>query len=62
VNERLNATRSVLIFSRAACNMGLESLVSKLRDRAYQHGRSKYWIKIKNRKHPAMDRVMEALS
>ena len=22
--------------------------------------RSKYWIKVKNRKHPAMDRVMEA--
>jgi hypothetical protein len=23
-------------------------------------GRSKHWIKVKNRKHPAMDRVMES--
>jgi ATP-dependent DNA ligase len=44
---------------RAACNMGLEGLVSKHRDRPYQAGRSKHWIKVKNRKHPAMERVME---
>ena len=35
---------------RAACRMGLEGLVSKRRDRPYQSGRSKYWVKIKNRK------------
>jgi bifunctional non-homologous end joining protein LigD len=29
---------------RAACRMGLESLVSKHRDRPYQAGRSKYWV------------------
>jgi bifunctional non-homologous end joining protein LigD len=46
----------------AACRMGLEGLVSKRRDRPYQSGRSKHWIKIKNRKHPAMSRVMEAFS
>jgi bifunctional non-homologous end joining protein LigD len=46
---------------RAACNMGLEGLVSKRRDRPYRSGRSKHWVKIKNRQHPAMDRVMEAL-
>jgi bifunctional non-homologous end joining protein LigD len=45
---------------RAACNMGLEGLVSKRRDRPYQAGRSKYWLKVKNRKHPAISRVMEA--
>jgi hypothetical protein len=45
---------------RAACRMGLEGLVSKRRDKPYQAGRSKHWIKIKNRKHPAMSRVMEA--
>jgi len=39
---------------RAACDMGLEGLVSKRRDRPYQAGRSKYWLKVKNRKHPAM--------
>ena len=45
---------------RAACDMELEGLVSKRRDRSYQAGRSKHWIKVKNRKHPAMSRVMEA--
>src|SRR4029077_10365839 len=45
---------------RAACNMGLEGLVSKRRDRPYRAGRSPYWIKVKNRKHPAMGRVMES--
>jgi bifunctional non-homologous end joining protein LigD len=44
---------------RHACLMGLEGMVSKHRDRP---GRSSYWIKVKNRKHPAMHRVMEALS
>jgi ATP-dependent DNA ligase len=29
------------------------------RDLPYQAGRSKHWLKIKNRQHPAMDRVME---
>jgi bifunctional non-homologous end joining protein LigD len=45
---------------RAACHMGLEGLVSKRRDRPYQAGLCRHWIKVKNRKHPAMDRVMEA--
>jgi bifunctional non-homologous end joining protein LigD len=39
---------------RAACGMGLEGLVSKRRDRPYQGGRSKHWVKVKNRQHPAM--------
>jgi len=47
---------------RAACNMGLEGLVSKRRDRPYQAGRSPHWVKVKNRKHPAMHRVQEAFS
>lgn len=41
---------------RAACNMGLEGLVSKPSDRPYRGGRSKDWIKVKNRSHPAIDR------
>jgi ATP-dependent DNA ligase len=45
---------------RAVCNMGLEGLVSKHRERPYQGGRSKHWIKIKNRTHPAMSRVMDS--
>jgi bifunctional non-homologous end joining protein LigD len=47
---------------RAACDMGLEGLVSKHRDRPYQSGRSRYWVKVKNRKHPAFARVQEAHS
>jgi hypothetical protein len=43
----------------AACRMELEGIVSKRRDRPYQSGRSKHWVKVKNRKHPAMSRVME---
>src|SRR6516164_7922623 len=34
---------------RAACNMGLDGLVSKRLDRPYRGGRSKDWIKVKNR-------------
>src|SRR5262252_9422394 len=45
---------------RAACQMGLEGLVSKRRDRPYQGGRSKHWIKIKNRNHPGFDRVKDS--
>jgi ATP-dependent DNA ligase len=45
---------------RAACNMGLEGLVSKRADRPYRAGRSKDWVKVKNRTHPAMSRVMDA--
>jgi bifunctional non-homologous end joining protein LigD len=47
---------------RAACNMGLEGRVSKRRDRPYRGGRSKDWIKVKNRSHPAMERVKDAFS
>ena len=46
---------------RAACDMGLEGLVSKHRERRYRP-RTCEWIKVKNRKHPAMSRVMDALS
>jgi bifunctional non-homologous end joining protein LigD len=47
---------------RAACRMGLERLVSKRRDRPYQSGRSKHWMKVKNRTHPAMGaRVLKAI-
>ena len=41
---------------------GLEGQVSKRRDRPYQGGRSKDWVKVKNRKHPAMERVKDAFS
>jgi hypothetical protein len=45
---------------RAACDMGLEGLVSKRSDRPYGGGRSPHWIKVKNRQHHAFDRVRES--
>jgi ATP-dependent DNA ligase len=44
---------------RAACSWGLEGIVSKLADRPYRAGRSKDWVKIKNREHPAYRRVQD---
>jgi bifunctional non-homologous end joining protein LigD len=44
---------------RKACEFGLEGIVSKRSDRPYRAGRSKDWIKVKNRTHPAMDRVSD---
>ena len=44
---------------RAACNMGLEGLVSKRIDRPYRPGKSNNWIKVKNWKHPAMTRAKD---
>lgn len=43
---------------RVACNMGLEGLVSKRGARPYEGGRCRNWIKVKNRKHPAMEREL----
>jgi len=45
---------------RKACEFGLEGLVSKRADRPHRAGRSPDWIKVKNRKHPAMSRVMDS--
>ena len=45
---------------RKACEFGFEGLVSKRRDRPYRCGPSRHWVKVKNRQHPAMCRVMEA--
>jgi bifunctional non-homologous end joining protein LigD len=49
---------------RKACEFGLEGLglVSKRADRPYRAGRSPDWVKVKNRKHPAISRVMDAFS
>jgi bifunctional non-homologous end joining protein LigD len=47
---------------RQACKFGLEGLVSKRRESVYRGGRSPHWIKVKNRSHPALQRVKEAFS
>jgi hypothetical protein len=39
-----------------------EGIVSKRRDRPYQHGRSRSWLKVKNPASPAMTRVWEERS
>ncbi len=53
----LSVARSVPISSRH--RMGLEGLVSKHRDRPYEAGRSKHWVKVKNRSHAATGRVLD---
>jgi bifunctional non-homologous end joining protein LigD len=45
---------------RKACEFGLEGLVSKHRERPYRAGPSPTWLKVKNPKHPAMNRVKDA--
>jgi bifunctional non-homologous end joining protein LigD len=45
----------------AACQLGLEGIVSKRLDRAYSAGKCKYWIKVKNPAHPAYSRGRDAL-
>ena len=44
-----------------ACRLGLEGIVSKRIDLPYRAGVSKSWVKVKNKKHPAITRVQEAL-
>jgi ATP-dependent DNA ligase len=45
---------------RKACEFGLEGLVCKRADRPYRGGRSKDWIKLKNRRHHAFERMMDS--
>jgi bifunctional non-homologous end joining protein LigD len=47
---------------RKACEFGLEGLGSKRRDSIYRAGRSPDWVKIKNRSHPALERVKESFA
>lgn len=53
-----NAVSLGLICFERPATSGLEGLVSKRRDRPYEGGRCRYWIKVKNRKHPAMEREL----
>ena len=62
--QRLLARRADAIhlahLFKAACNMMLEGLVSKRKDSRYRAGTSKDWVKVKNKAHPAMQRVKDA--
>jgi bifunctional non-homologous end joining protein LigD len=42
----------------AACQMGLGGIASKHRERRYEASKSRNWIKVKNRKHPATSREL----
>jgi ATP-dependent DNA ligase len=42
-----------------ACKIGCEGIVAKRKDLAYESGRSRRWLKIKNPDSPAMKRVEE---
>ena len=44
---------------RAACKLGHEGVVAKRKDLAYESGRSKRWLKIKNPDSPAVQRVRD---
>lgn len=43
-----------------ACGLGLEGIVSKRVDLPYRAGRTKIWLKTKNKDHPAIQRIKEA--
>ena len=47
---------------RKACEFNLEGMVSKRRGSRYRAGNSRDWIKVKNRQHPAMYRVKDAMA
>jgi|ERR1700747_47749 hypothetical protein len=44
---------------RAACNMGVEGMVSKHSGRGYSVGRCTHWVKVKYPEHPAYRRVQD---
>ena len=49
----------LFIIFQAACDKGLEGIVSKRRDSPYRSGRSPDWIKVKNPHAPAATRNLE---
>ena len=58
MTEHMAGEHGPMLFEHA-CRTGLEGIVSKRRDRPYQAGRSRYWIKIKNPASPAARRIEE---
>ncbi len=54
--EHIEATDGATVFEHA-CKLGLEGIVSKRRDKPYQHGRSRMWLKVRNPASPAAKRL-----
>jgi bifunctional non-homologous end joining protein LigD len=44
-----------------ACRLGLEGIVCKRADSPYRAGASKTWLKVKNRAHPSIARIKDAM-
>ena len=44
-----------------ACRLGLEGIVCRRADSPYRAGPSKTWLKVKNRAHPSIARVKDAI-
>ena len=57
-NEHLDYDDGAAVFQHA-CKMGLEGIVSKLKDSLYRSGRSKDWLKMKNPACAAVKREAE---
>ena len=51
---------SATIFAHA-CRLGLEGIVCRRADSPYRAGPSKTWLKVKNRAHPSIARVRDAI-
>jgi bifunctional non-homologous end joining protein LigD len=58
LSDHMDGSDGEAVF-RHACEMGLEGIVAKRRDRPYRSGRSPDWIKVKNPDAPAASRIME---
>ena len=58
VKPSMSLTDAVVALNQFLC--GDSGVVVVGDDFDDQAGRSKHWVKVKNRRHPAMDRVMEA--
>jgi len=56
--EHIEAADGGTVFAHA-CRLGLESIASKRRDRPYEHGRSRAWLKIRNPVSAAAKRIEE---
>jgi bifunctional non-homologous end joining protein LigD len=57
INEHYAADGEIVY--REACQLGCEGIVSKRLGSPYRSGRSRYWVKVKNPKAPAVKREAE---
>ena len=58
LSEHMDGELGTVMFKHA-CRMGLEGIVSKRRDKPYQAGRCKTWLKVKNPASAAARRIEE---